>query len=129
MGLLLSALLLLLAEPSSSRRPSFSRGLLMRDGSTASNYFSVGARVRVVKPVTHRPNAQSSESFLSLGKVGTVVGVWEKCEVDPHCCCAELAFEAPIEVRFNDSDYDPAKSFWTAFYAVDEIENCRDDPE
>ena len=101
----------------------------MRDGSTASNYFSVGARVRVVKPVTHRPPALPSRSFSSFGKVGTVIGVWEKCEVDPHCCCAELAFDAPIEVRFDDYDYNPAECSWTAFYAVDEIENCREESE
>ena len=126
MILLLGALLLLLSELASSLLP---RGLLMRDGSSASNYFSVGARVRVVKPVAHSPPALPGRSFSSRGKQGTVVGVWEKCEVDPHCCCAELAFEAPIEVRFDDRDYDPAKDSWTAFYAVDEIEHCRDGPE
>ena len=76
--------------------------------------------------MTHNPPLLPPRPFSSLGKVGTVTGVWEKCEVDPHCCCAELAFEAPIEVRFDDHDYDPSKSSWTAFYAVDEIENCRD---
>ena len=53
-----------------------------------------------------------------------MVQVWEKCEVDPACCCAELAFDAPIEVRFEGDDYDETSSFWTAFFAVDEIESC-----
>jgi hypothetical protein len=60
-----------------------------------------------------------------------VIGVWEKCVVDPHCCCAELAFDAPIEVRFEGNEYDEQQDSWTAFFAVDEIEcvsggNCED---
>ena len=38
------------------------------------------------------------DSFSSLGFEGVVVDIWDKCEVDPHCCCAELAYDAPIRV-------------------------------
>ena len=98
--------------------------LSMRDGSTSSNYFKVGEKVRVSTDVWHRPPHASKPSFSSKGREGSVVQVWEKCEVDPACCCAELAFDAPIEVRFEGDDYDETSSFWTAFFAVDEIESC-----
>jgi hypothetical protein len=56
--------------------------------------------------------------------------VWEKCEVDPHCCCAELAFDAPITVSFNVTmiscnEYGAVGNstvVWSTQYAVDEIE-------
>ena len=36
------------------------------------------------------------------GMVGTVKAVWEKCEEDPICCCAENGMEeASIEVEFK----------------------------
>ena len=101
-----------------------SSSLSMRDGSTSSNYFKVGEQVRVSTDVWHRPPHASKPSFSSKGREGSVVQVWEKCEVDPACCCAELAFDAPIEVRFEGDDYDETSSFWTAFFAVDEIESC-----
>ncbi len=28
----------------------------------------------------------------------------KQCEVDPHCCCAEVATEGPIRVDFSASD-------------------------
>lgn len=72
---------------------------LMRDGSTANTYFQIGQQIRVIKQVFHDP--PSKQRFSSLDKIGIVIGVWEKCEVDPTCCCAELAFDAPIEVLFQ----------------------------
>jgi hypothetical protein len=32
---------------------------------------------------------------------GVVTSTWEKCEVDPHCCCAELATEGAVRVDFD----------------------------
>jgi hypothetical protein len=74
-----------------------------------------------------------ARQFSSVGFVGTVQEVWEKCEVDPHCCCAELAFDAPITVAFNVTmvscnEYGATGSSsvrWTTQYAVDEIEKVR----
>ena len=38
-----------------------------------------------------------------LGERGTVVDSWEKCQEDPHCCCAELADDGvAVTVRFDD---------------------------
>lgn len=92
----------------------------MRDGSTASTYFNVGDKVRIVENVWHRP--QAKQPFSSKDLVGVVCGVWEKCEVDPHCCCAELAFDAPIEVLFTGDQYDADANIWTAHFSVDEIQ-------
>jgi hypothetical protein len=96
------------------------RALFMRDGSTASVYFSVGDNVMVKTDVWHQP--KRLPRFSSKGLVGVVVDVWDKCEVDPHCCCAELAFDAPIEVKFIGKQYDEDSESWTAHFAVDEIE-------
>ena len=92
----------------------------MRDASTASVFFSVGDKVRIIKDVWHRP--QSLPSFNSIDLEGTVCEVWEKCEVDPHCCCAELAFDAPIQVRFLGNQYISDIDNWTAHFAMDEIQ-------
>lgn len=104
-----------------------SRGtiLFMKDGSTASTYVSVGSRVRVCKDVWHSPLHASR--FNANGLVGTVTSVWDKCEVDPHCCCAELAHEAPIEVSFivddpsNGSMGMTCSTPWKAQFALDEL--------
>lgn len=96
------------------------RSISMRDASTASIFFSVGDKVQVVKEVLHRPN--SLPAFSSMGLQGIVCDVWEKCEVDPHCCCAELAFDAPVQVRFNGNEYDPLLDNWKAHFSLDEIQ-------
>ena len=57
-----------------------------------------------------------------VGLIGIVINIWDKCEVDPHCCCAELAFDAPIEVRFDNNLYNQETNFWTAHFAIDEIQ-------
>lgn len=93
--------------------------ILMRDGSTASVFFAIGDKVRIIKDVWHHP--KSLPSFTSIKMIGTVCDIWEKCEVDPHCCCAELAFDAPVQVRFAGSQYDADTDNWTAHFALDEI--------
>lgn len=36
------------------------------------------------------------------GRSGTVIQTWEKCDVDPTCCCAEFVDEGlAVHVRFN----------------------------
>ena len=120
----------LLAVPSFSfyfsqlRRQSRSH-ITMNDSSTASVYFQIGNKVRIVKDVIHTPTNMTS--FSSYGMQGVVCNVWDKCEVDPFCCCAELAYDAPIEVRFAGSRYDPNKDSWNAHFALDELETLRDD--
>ena len=120
----------LLAIPSLSfsfcqlRRESRS-SIIMKDSSTASVYFSIGNKVRIVKDVFHTPHNMTS--FSSLGMEGVICSVWDKCEVDPFCCCAELAYDAPIEVKFAGSRYDPSKESWNAHFALDELETYRDE--
>ena len=96
--------------------------LFMRDGSTARGFFNVGDKVEVTAEVVHRP--PQGLSFSSKGMIGIVKDVWDKCEVDPHCCCAELAFDAPYEVSFNSFHYygrDSGISSWTAHFSDEEI--------
>ena len=99
----------------------------MRDGSTAENYFSLGDKVIVVKDTWHYKSIGNGEKFSSKGISGVVTDVWEKCEVDPHCCCAELAFDAPIEVTFNRNQLpnEIIEAQWSARFAVDEIRKLK----
>ena len=94
--------------------------LFMRDGSTASTYFDVGDKVRIVMDVWHKPQTQAP--FSSKDLEGVILSVWQKCEVDPSCCCAELAFDAPIEVQFQGNQYDANARTWTAHFALNEIQ-------
>ena len=54
-----------------------------------------GDRVRVVADV------QVKGGRNARGWEGTVSDVWEICETDPACCCAELATDAPLTVRLE----------------------------
>ena len=60
--------------------------VVMRDSSSVT-WFKAGDRVRVSGSVMSRGQDLR-------GRTGTVADAWEKCEEDPHCCCAELAEEA-----------------------------------
>ena len=62
------------------------RTILMRDSSSVT-WFKAGDRVCVTESVMSRGKDLR-------GRTGTVADAWEKCEEDPHCCCAELAEEA-----------------------------------
>ncbi|KAI2502470.1 hypothetical protein MHU86_11976 [Fragilaria crotonensis] len=64
--------------------------IAMRDRSS-SYWFCPGDRVEVIEDVT--------KAACNLkGRVGIVVDSWEKCDVDPTCCCAEQV-EADLAVR------------------------------
>lgn len=65
------------------RHQRFQQGRIeMRDASMVTD-VAVGDRVRVKQGVVLDGRDWG-------GLEGTVAYVWEKCEVDPHCCCAEL---------------------------------------
>lgn len=82
----------------------------MRDASSVT-WFREGDRVRVVVPIV--VNGVDLE-----GAEGVCIDAWEKCEVDPHCCCAELAEESvAVTVRFPDNI--------TYYFAEDELEQVR----
>jgi hypothetical protein len=73
-----------------SRNPYPAVNMYMRDGS-ASYWFKVNDRVRVVE------NVWKGDINLR-GLEGRVVETWEKCDVDPTCCCAEQV-DANMAVR------------------------------
>jgi hypothetical protein len=75
----------------SMRRKALST-LTMRDHS-ASYWFSPGDRVEVMEDVT--------KAGVNLkGRTGIVVEAWEKCDIDPTCCCAEQV-ETDLAIRVN----------------------------
>lgn len=85
----------------------------MRDAS-ASYWFQVGDRVRVVEDVIKdRKNLR--------GKQGRVVETWEKCDVDPTCCCAEQVDPGmAVRVQFTTGDEEEEEQFFH-YFAEDEL--------
>ena len=70
--------------------------MTMRD-SSASYWFRVGDTVRVTQDVYKANNINLKN------RVGTVQETWEKCEVDPTCCCAEqVDTNMSVRVMFDD---------------------------
>merc|ERR1719291_135559 len=68
---------------------------------SSANVFQLGDEVTVVEDVV---KAGSSLKGMS----GVVVETWEKCDVDPTCCCAELVDEGlSVHVKF----YSPVPPF------------------
>ena len=100
------------------------RSITMRDGSSAAVYFQIGDMVKITADVIHSP--KNKPAFSSKGLEGRIKDIWEKCEVDPHCCCAELATDAPIEVEFNNDLYYESGGIWTGHFAADEIQQVID---
>mmetsp|Transcript_2170 Transcript_2170/g.4710 ORF Transcript_2170/g.4710 Transcript_2170/m.4710 type:complete len:226 (-) Transcript_2170:578-1255(-) len=101
----------------SSPSRSSSSSLSMRDRSS-SYWFSVGDTVRVVEDVfcggggssnkNGNTNAKKKKKNLK-GRTGTVVETWEKCDVDPTCCCAEqVDTNMAVRVAFAGTDADGA---------------------
>lgn len=83
--------------------------IFMRDSSSVT-WFRDGDRVRVAASIV-------VNGVELKGQEGVCVDVWEKCEVDPHCCCAELAEEmVAVTVRF-------ARLNITYYFAEDELQN------
>ena len=66
----------------------------MKDLSSAY-WFNVGDNVQVTSSVT--------KAGIDLkGRVGEVIQTWEKCEVDPTCCCAEFVDDNfAVTVKFQ----------------------------
>eukprot|EP01038_Epipyxis_sp_PR26KG_P008833 gene8833-11923_t len=94
--------------------------IFMRDGSTAAIYYQIGDKIKVIIDVWHYPS--ENNNFNSKHMEGVISNIWEKCEVDPHCCCAELAFEAPFEVTFLSNHYYGDENLvWKAYFSADEI--------
>lgn len=86
---------------STKRLSTRSRTILnMRDASCAY-WFNVGDKVKVTSSVT-------KAGVDLIGRVGDVIQTWEKCDVDPTCCCAEFVDDNfAVTVKFNGK-IDPA---------------------
>ena len=68
--------------------------LFMADHSSVTS-LSVGDTVTVIEDVL-----KAGKNLRGLS--GTVIETWEKCDVDPTCCCAEFVDEnLAVHVRFN----------------------------
>ena len=88
----------------------------MRDAS-ASYWFRIGDRVQVMDDVV--------KGGTNLrGICGTVVETWEKCDVDPTCCCAEQV-DTGMAVRVEFSD--DATGSLQHYFAETELLKLRDD--
>jgi len=92
----------------------------MRDRSSA-NWFNVGDSVRVVDDVM--------KAGTNLrGRVGTVIETWEKCDVDPTCCCAENVDEAMnVHVKFIPTDSE--MEGFVHYFAESELLQIKDDDD
>lgn len=88
--------------------------LSMRDRS-ASYWFSLGDRVKVVDDVyTKTQNLK--------GRTGKVVETWEKCDVDPTCCCAEqVDTDMAVRVFFQNTNQNENEN------ENDSDNNCNDE--
>ena len=91
-----------LGKRSHSRPPVSS--MVMRDAS-ASYWFQVGDSVRVVADDVEKAG------FNLQNRVGRVVETWEKCDVDPTCCCAEqVDINMAVRVEFQGTEADETKA-------------------
>uniref|UniRef100_A0A7S2UIX4 Uncharacterized protein n=1 Tax=Attheya septentrionalis TaxID=420275 RepID=A0A7S2UIX4_9STRA len=95
----------------SNRRGS---SMQMRDRSS-SYWFNVGESVRVVDDV------MKAGSNLK-GREGVVIQTWEKCDVDPTCCCAEqVDLGMAVHVKFATEDSIITDDFFIHYFAEDEL--------
>ena len=81
----------------------------MGDHSSVTRFY-VGDAVTVVEEV-----AKAGKSLRGLS--GVFIETWEKCEVDPTCCCAEWVDEGlSIHVRFLANEEDGNGLFDDSFF-------------
>jgi hypothetical protein len=104
------------------RNPVPNQGRLMMRDVSASYWFRVGDKVQVVQDV-YKGNSNLNQ------RIGTVREAWEKCDIDPTCCCAEqvdtgMAVKVEFEVT-TDSEEGGASMFH--HFAEDELIKLTDD--
>lgn len=102
--------------------------LHMKDASS-SYWFSAGDYVEVISHVT--------KSGIDLkGRRGQVVETWEKCEVDPTCCCAEFVddnfavlvkFQGSIDLNLDDENGEEMLDSFTHHFHEDELRKVEKD--
>ena len=94
--------------------------LTMRDRS-ASYWFQVGQGVQVVDDVTKAGSNLRN-------RIGKVVETWEKCDVDPTCCCAEqvdTGMAVRVEFQGTEREESGGGSFYH-YFAEDELEKVEE---
>ncbi|CAB9529723.1 expressed unknown protein [Seminavis robusta] len=97
-------------QPPRHRRSSTNNQLMMRDVS-ASYWFQVGDTVRVVADDVKKAGVNLHN------RMGTVVETWEKCDVDPTCCCAEqVDINMAVRVEFPGTEADPSAGTDDSFF-------------
>jgi hypothetical protein len=97
----------------------------MRDAS-ASYWFRVGDAVRVCESVV--------KSGVDLrGRAGIVQETWEKCDVDPTCCCAEqvdcnmaVRVEFPGTLEYDQRDKSDQSLTFSHFFGEEELVKVTD---
>jgi hypothetical protein len=91
--------------------------IVMRDAS-ASYWFQWGDTVQVVAD-------NVAKSGINLqSRIGRVVETWEKCDVDPTCCCAEqVDIHMAVRVEFQGTESDPNApgTSFVHYFAEDEL--------
>ena len=94
-----------------STRRQISAAWTMRDAS-ASYWFKVGDVVKVTDDVVKAGTSLKGWS-------GVVMETWEKCDVDPTCCCAEQV-DLGMAVRVQFGDANDESSFFH-YFAEEEL--------
>ena len=97
----------------------------MKDASS-SYWFTVGDNVKVTSSVT--------KAGVDLkGRVGEVIETWEKCDVDPTCCCAEFVDDNfAVTVKFEgdlcETNHEGLKddASFTHYFNEDELVSWKD---
>lgn len=122
-----------LSSPRQRQRHQTPSLLVMRDRSS-SYWFNVGDVVEVVADDVTKSGVGNLK-----GKVGTVIETWEKCDVDPTCCCAEqVDVNMAVRVEFvlgqGGDDHDEAVTLQSSvanpkfqhYFAESEIAKLQD---
>ena len=72
------------------------RSMVLQMDVSSATWFRVGDRIKVISSVM-----KSGYGDLK-GREGVVIETWEKCDVDPTCCCAEFVDENyAVNVQFD----------------------------
>mmetsp|Transcript_24675 Transcript_24675/g.52607 ORF Transcript_24675/g.52607 Transcript_24675/m.52607 type:complete len:223 (+) Transcript_24675:85-753(+) len=85
----------LLPAPALPNRAVISATRVYMGDHSSATLFLIGDTVKVVEDVM-----KAGKNL--KGRTGTVIETWEKCEVDPTCCCAEWVDEGlSVHVKFD----------------------------
>ena len=69
------------------------------------------------------------------GRRGRVMETWEKCNVDPTCCCAEFVddnfavlvrFDGPLDASCGNGGLLLQETFFTHYFHEEELRNIKE---